>query len=139
LLLSFTEAALKYSAYLHKIKLKDDEIEKMNKNKFNKYDYDGNGYIDEEEFMQMCLKDEHYKLWMYNMGFITKRQMDFQEEVYDLVDSDICDEVDRHCKTIDPSVSKIKEGIEHRLEDEDDFQLEEEEGDQSVAAKKPWQ
>ncbi len=32
------------------------------------------------------------------MGFITKRQLDFQTDVYDLVDSDIGDEVERHDK-----------------------------------------
>lgn len=29
------------------------------------------------------------------MGFITKRQMDYQEDIYDLVDSDIGEEIDR--------------------------------------------
>lgn len=46
--------------------------------------------------MQICLKDEDYKKWMFNMGFITKRQLDYQEDIYDLVDSDIADEIIRH-------------------------------------------
>ena len=37
------------------------------------------------------------------MGFITKRQLDFQEEIYDLVDSDIGEEIDRHGKYRNPN------------------------------------
>ena len=71
------------------------------------------------------------------MGFITRRQLDFQDEIYDLVDSDIADEVDRHERVCDENVDKIKRGIEHRLED-DEFQMEIEEGEQSVNVQKPW-
>ena len=71
------------------------------------------------------------------MGFITRRQLDFQDEIYDLVDSDIADEVERHERVPDENVDKIKQGIEHRLED-DDFQAEEEVGEQSAPANKPW-
>jgi hypothetical protein len=41
------------------------------------------------------MTDEDFKKWMFNIGFISKRQMDFQEDIYDLVDSDIGDEVER--------------------------------------------
>lgn len=68
----------------------------MNGQKFEKYDFDHNDSIDQKEFVQICLKDEDYKKWMFNMGFITKRQLDYQEDVYDLVDSDIADEIIRH-------------------------------------------
>ena len=75
--------------------------------------------FDQGEFTKICLKDEDYKKWMYNMGFITHRQLEFQEDVYDLVDSDIADEVDRHQKNPNENVDKIKRGIEHRLEDDE--------------------
>ena len=35
------------------------------------------------------MKDEDYKNWLFNMGFITKKQMDFADQIYDLVDSDV--------------------------------------------------
>lgn len=88
-LLPFTEMCLKYNAYLEKKQATD--IKKVNKNKFNKYDYDKSSSIEESEFCKICTKDEDYKSWLYNMGFITKKQMDFQDQVYDLVDSDIGD------------------------------------------------
>ncbi len=44
------------------------------------------------------------------MGFITKRQMDFQEDVYDLVDSDIGDEIVRHDRENKENISQIKRG-----------------------------
>lgn len=77
-LLHFTKACLSYNAYLSKKTITEDEIIKSNKNKFHKYDYDKNGKFDLEEFVKICLKDEDYKMWMYNMGFLTKRQLDFQ-------------------------------------------------------------
>jgi hypothetical protein len=86
-LLPFTEMCLKYNAYLAKQEVAD--IKKTNKNKFNKYDFDKSKSIEEAEFCKICMKDEDYKNWLFNMGFITKKQMDFQDQVYDLVDSDI--------------------------------------------------
>jgi hypothetical protein len=47
---------------------------------------------------------------MFYMGFITKRQMDFQEDVYDLVDSDIGDEIVRHDRENKENISQIKRG-----------------------------
>jgi hypothetical protein len=55
---------------------------------------------------------------MYNMGLITKKQMDFQDQIYDLVDSDVGEEIDRHLIPTDPNVDKIKRGIEHRIDDD---------------------
>ena len=71
------------------------------------------------------------------MGFVTKRQLEFQEDVYDLVDSDICEEVDRNCKEYDEEMGRVKKGIQHRIED-DEFDLEEVVGEQSAPASKPW-
>ena len=49
------------------------------------------------------------------MGFITKKQMDFQDQIYDLVDSDVGEEVDRHLNETNPNVDRIKRGVFHRL------------------------
>lgn len=35
------------------------------------------------------MKDQDYKNWLFNMGFITKNQMDNHDMIYDNVDSDI--------------------------------------------------
>lgn len=71
------------------------------------------------------------------MGFITKRQMDFQEDVYDLVDSDIGDEIVRHDRENKENISQIKRGAQHRIGD-DEFEIQESAGEQSVVDKKPW-
>ena len=42
----FTSVCLKYNAYLENKEVKDSEIEKSNKNKFKKYDFDKNKKID---------------------------------------------------------------------------------------------
>eukprot|EP00919_Chromeraceae_sp_WS-2016_P037171 GHVR01088453.1.p3 GENE.GHVR01088453.1~~GHVR01088453.1.p3 ORF type:complete len:112 (-),score=12.66 GHVR01088453.1:6300-6635(-) len=109
---------LQYNNYLSKKKSSLKEITIMNKNKFQKYDFDNNQSIDREEFIKICLKDEDYKLWMFNMGFITKKQFEFQDQIYDLVDSDICEEIERHLTATNPNVDKIKGGTEHRIGDD---------------------
>jgi hypothetical protein len=48
---------LKYNAYLNKKTLTEGEIKKMNSNKFQKYDFDKNKSIDEQEFIKICMKD----------------------------------------------------------------------------------
>lgn len=45
------------------------------------------------------------------MGFVTKNQLQFNDQVYDLVDSDIEDEIQRHLTKTDPKVDRIKRGI----------------------------
>ncbi len=52
------------------------------------------------------------------MGFITKNQLQFHDQVYDLVDSDIEAEIQRHVTETNPNIDKIKRGIEHRLDDD---------------------
>lgn len=64
------------------------------------------------------MKDKDYKNWMFNMGFITKNQMDHHDMIYDLVDSDIEDEVERQLKGTNPNVDRIKRGIENRQQDD---------------------
>ena len=39
------------------------------------------------------MKDLDYKNWLFNMGFITKNQMDHHAQIYDNVDSDIGEEI----------------------------------------------
>ena len=56
------------------------------------------------------------------MGFITKNQLQFNDQVYDLVDSDIEDEIKRHLKKSDPKVDKVKRGIEHKIPNDDEFE-----------------
>jgi len=73
--------------------LKEAEVKKSNRNKFRKYDYDKNKKIDCNEFCKICMKDQDYKNWLFNMGFITKNQMDHHDMIYDNVDSDIGEEV----------------------------------------------
>ncbi len=64
--------------------------------------------------------------------------MDFQDQIYDLVDSDVGEEIDRHLIPTDPNVDKIKRGIEHRIDD-DQFEVVEAEGEQSAGVvKKQW-
>lgn len=46
-----------------------------------------------EEFCKICRKDLDYKTWLFNMGLITKNQMEYQDQIYDLVDSDVGEEV----------------------------------------------
>ncbi len=53
----FTSICLKYNAYLNKKTLTEGEIKKMNSNKFQKYDFDKNKSIDEQEFIKICMKD----------------------------------------------------------------------------------
>ncbi len=72
------------------------------------------------------------------MGFITKNQLDFQDQVYDLVDSDIGEQVERHLNESNPNVDRVKRGVQHRMQGEDDFQVEEVVGDQSPPIEKPW-
>jgi hypothetical protein len=84
------------------------------------------------------MKDEDYKNWLYNMGFITKNQMDFQDQIYDLVDSDVGEEVDRHLNETNPNVDRIKRGVEHRMQGDDEFQMEEVAGDQFTPIDKQW-
>lgn len=86
---NFTEVCLKYNYSLENKPIDDAEITKINKQKFLKYDYDKNKSISKEEFVSICTKDEDFKKWFYNMGFITKNQLQFNDQVYDLVDSDI--------------------------------------------------
>jgi hypothetical protein len=50
------------------------------------------------------------------MGFITKNQLDFQDQVYDLVDSDIGEEVERHLNESNPDSDRVKRGVEHRMQ-----------------------
>lgn len=140
-LLNFTSICIDYNSYIEKLpdkkRVEEGDKVKINKKKFEKYDFDKNLSFDESEFIKICLKDEDYKKWMFNMGFITKRQLDFQSDVYDLVDSDIGDEVERHDKEIKANISNIKMGIEHRIGDEE-FEVEESQGEQSVIESKPW-
>ena len=107
----FTSICLRYNAYLDKVKLKPAEIEKENRKKFQKYDFDKNKEIDREEFIKICRKDEDYKKWLFNMGLITAKQLDFEDQIYDLVDSDIDDEIHRHETQTNANVDKIKRGI----------------------------
>lgn len=45
------------------------------------------------------------------MGLITKKQMEFQDSIYDLVDSDVGEEIDRHLQMDNPNIDRIKRGI----------------------------
>lgn len=47
----------------------------MNVKKFKNANYDKNEFIDKKEFSKFCLVDVDYKTWMYNMGFISKKQL----------------------------------------------------------------
>lgn len=137
-LMPFTGLCLRYNAYLSGKEVSESELKKSNKNKFRKYDYDKNKSIDGNEFCSICIKDEDYKSWLFNMGFITKNQMDHQDAVYDLVDSDIGEEIERQLKENNPNVDRIKRGIDNRQQDEE-FQVEETVGEQSaVPSVKPW-
>lgn len=98
--------------------MKDAEIKKINRDKFKKYDYDKNKSIDCAEFCSICLKDADYKNWLFNMGFITKNQMDHHDQIYDLVDSDIGEEVERQLRENNPNVDRIKRGLENRQGDD---------------------
>lgn len=72
------------------------------------------------------------------MGFITKNQIEFQEKIYENVDSDVEAEIDRNLTEVDHNTDKIKRGIERK---EDEFPLDEDAGDQSIPVRvlKPWQ
>jgi len=48
------------------------------------------------------------------MGFITKNQMDHQDQIYDLVDSDVGEEVERQLQGTNPNTDRIKRGVENR-------------------------
>lgn len=79
---------LRFNAYISQSP-EPTNLTKDNQNKFKRYDFDKSNSIDLNEFTKICLKDEDYKLYFYNMGFITKNQMDFQDQIYDMVDSDV--------------------------------------------------
>jgi hypothetical protein len=137
-LMAFTRVCLKYNAYLENKEVKEAEVKKVNRNKFKKYDYDKNKKIDCGEFCKICLKDLDYKNWLFNMGLVTKNQMDHQDMIYDDVDSDIGEEVERQLKDQNPNVDRMKRGIDNRIED-DEFKPQVEIGVQSVKSKdKPW-
>jgi hypothetical protein len=53
------------------------------------------------------------------MGFITKKQLDLQDQIYDLVDSDIGEEVDRQLSQTNPNADRVKRGVEHRMQNDD--------------------
>ena len=60
------------------------------------------------------MKDEDYKNWLFNMGFITKKQMNFADQIYDLVDSDVGEEVDRHLNETNPKSDRNND-VMHRF------------------------
>lgn len=60
------------------------------------------------------MKDQDYKNWLFNMGFITKNQMDNHDMIYDNVDSDIGQEIERQLKDNNPNVDRIKRGFDSR-------------------------
>lgn len=73
------------------------------------------------------------------MGFITKNQLKNSDQIYDLVDSDVGEEVERHLNETNPNVDRIKRGVEHRMQGDDEFQVEEVAGDQFTPPDdKPW-
>ena len=61
------------------------------------------------------MKDADYKNWLFNMGFITKNQMEHHGMIYDDVDSDIGEEIERQLKENNPNVDRLKRGIDHRI------------------------
>ena len=50
---------------------------------------------------------------MYRMGFITKAEMGYEDDIYDDCDSDLEAELDRKNMDRDERIEKIKNGIEH--------------------------
>ncbi len=120
---SFTEVCIKYNYSLENKNVDDKEITKINKDKFTKYDYDKSKSISKEEFVSICTKDEDFKKWFFNMGFITKNQLQFNDQVYDFIDSDVEEEIKRHLTKSDPKVDKIKRGIEHKIPNDDQFEV----------------
>lgn len=106
---------LNYNYALENKSITPEEIKKMNKAKFTKYDFDKSKSISKEEFVKLCTKDEDYKKWMFNMGFITKNQMELNDQIYDLVDSDVDEEIQRHLKKTDIKMDLAKRGVEHKM------------------------
>ena len=53
------------------------------------------------------------------MGLITKNQMDYHDQIYDLVDSDVGEEVERHLSHTNPNIDRVKRGVEHRMQGDD--------------------
>jgi len=110
-LLGFTAMCVMYNGALENKTFAAKEIKKINKDKMKKYDYNKNKSIEKDEFVAICVKDADYKNWFYNMGFITKNQLQFNDQVYDLVDSDVDEEIQRHLTKTDPKMDKLKRGF----------------------------
>lgn len=113
------------------------EVAASNARKFKKWDYNASGTLELPEFAKMCLVDKDYKQWMFDMGFITRRQLENEQELYDECDSDLEQEFKRHATEVDPDVDSLKKGVEHRIDQErlGDFQVERDPGDQQAAAR----
>jgi microtubule-associated protein-like 6 len=76
----------------------------------------------------MIKKDPDIVKLLYDMGFITKAELNLEESNYNDLDSDLEMEIERKDLPRDERIERIKNGIEHTVSTENEHQygLEEE-------------
>lgn len=79
-----------------------------------KWDHmDKDGSLCWKEFLAMTKKDPDVLRVLYELGLITKGEMNLEENDYLDVDSDIECEMERRLVERDERIERIKSGIEH--------------------------
>ncbi|EGR30797.1 hypothetical protein IMG5_123400 [Ichthyophthirius multifiliis] len=122
----FVEHFMRYMAFINdEEEPTNKQVETKTKQLLLKWDIDKDNQLNMDEWEAMLRRDPDILQYMYNMGFVTKFEMGYEDNQYEDCNSDIEEEIDKKNMDRDERIEKIKNGIEHNEKPdglEDDFE-----------------